>query len=81
MKSKHGVYVDVNSITQRALCPQVQCEHSLSSKLFESSQSVMKERSSSLGVSWKVEEFLTSANNTHKLHIKDGQKPIKLAFY
>ncbi|XP_013769972.1 perforin-1.3 [Pundamilia nyererei] len=33
---------------------KVQCEHSLSSKLFESSQSVMKERSSSLGVSWKV---------------------------
>ncbi|XP_060946794.1 perforin-1.3 [Limanda limanda] len=33
---------------------KVKCRRSLSSKMFESSQSVMKETSSSLGVSWKV---------------------------
>ncbi|KAI3359607.1 hypothetical protein L3Q82_013795, partial [Scortum barcoo] len=33
---------------------KVHCRRSLSSKIFESSQSVMKEQSSSLGVSWKV---------------------------
>ncbi|XP_018543632.1 LOW QUALITY PROTEIN: perforin-1.3 [Lates calcarifer] len=33
---------------------KVQCRRSLSSKVFESSQSVMKEMSSSLGTSWKV---------------------------
>ncbi|KAM9346594.1 LOW QUALITY PROTEIN: perforin-1.3 [Symphorus nematophorus] len=33
---------------------KVQCRRSLSSKIFESSQSVMKEQSSSLSASWKV---------------------------
>uniref|UniRef100_H2RXG4 Perforin 1.3 n=1 Tax=Takifugu rubripes TaxID=31033 RepID=H2RXG4_TAKRU len=33
---------------------KVNCQRSLSSKIFESSQAVMKETSSSLGVSWKV---------------------------
>ncbi|XP_040918341.1 perforin-1.3 [Toxotes jaculatrix] len=33
---------------------KVHCRRSLSSKIFESSQSVMKDTSSSLGVSWKV---------------------------
>lgn len=33
---------------------KVNCRRSLSSKIFESSQSVMKETSESLGVSWKV---------------------------
>ncbi|XP_041634209.1 perforin-1.3 [Cheilinus undulatus] len=33
---------------------KVHCRRSLSSKIFESSQSVMKETSKSLGVSWKV---------------------------
>ncbi|XP_035036487.1 perforin-1.3 [Hippoglossus stenolepis] len=33
---------------------KVKCRRSLSSKMFESSQSMMKETSSSLGVSWKV---------------------------
>uniref|UniRef100_UPI0037E8AFE1 perforin-1.3 n=1 Tax=Semicossyphus pulcher TaxID=241346 RepID=UPI0037E8AFE1 len=33
---------------------KVHCRRSLSSKIFESSQSVMKEKSSSLGTSWKV---------------------------
>nr|XP_046271053.1 perforin-1.3 [Scatophagus argus] len=33
---------------------KVHCRRSLSSKIFESSQSVMKEKSSSLGSSWKI---------------------------
>ncbi|XP_070779756.1 perforin-1.3 [Enoplosus armatus] len=33
---------------------KVRCQRSLSSKIYESSQSVMKETSSSLGVNWKV---------------------------
>lgn len=43
-----------NCITQHASCSQVNCQRSLSSKIFESSQAVMKETSSSLGTSWKV---------------------------
>lgn len=41
-------------ITQHASCSQVNCQRSLSSKIFESSQAVMKATSSSLGSSWKV---------------------------
>lgn len=37
-----------------ALCSQVRCRQSLSSKIFQSSQSVMKEQSTSLSASWKV---------------------------
>lgn len=43
--------------TQHALWPQVYCRRSLTSKIFESSQSVMKQTSASLGVSWKVGGF------------------------
>lgn len=41
-------------ITQHALCSQVRCKQSLSSKIFASSQSVMKDESKSLSASWKV---------------------------
>lgn len=41
-------------ITQHALCSQVRCKQSLSSKIFTSSQAVMKDESKSLSSSWKV---------------------------
>lgn len=41
-------------ITQHALCSQVRCKQSLSSKIFQSSQAVMKDQSNSLSASWKV---------------------------
>lgn len=48
-----------NYVTHQSSCSQVRCQRSLSSKIFESSQAVMKETSSSLGVSWKVRAHST----------------------
>lgn len=45
------------NFTQHPLWSQVQCRRSVSSKIFDSSQSVMKENSRSLSASWKVREF------------------------